>query len=211
MYEYIFSADLGRFQDFSCLHLLKVVPANRKEDRTLIRQKYQAVYQYRTTERYTQLAARVDRIMEQDLLRDRTALLIDGNNIGSAVAEMFKHHPIVIMTHGGDAVSVRDDPPGYNVPKRDLVAALQVVFQTGRIEIAKDLPYNEQLVKELQNFLMTVSGKGNDLYANLKDSIHDDMVLSLAIGLWYGEKFIKFELKPVSGVAESYDPLSSVR
>lgn len=211
MYEYMLSIDLGRFQDYSALHLIRVVPVRRinkdNAGEIFAYNNYHVIYQARTTEPYTSLVSKVDQVLSQDRIRNLTAVIVDGTGVGTAVVEMFKYNPIVVMMHGGDTLSIRQDPPGYSVPKRDIVAAMQVVFQTGRIKIAKNLPYNEQLAKELQNFLMTTSAAGNDLYANLKDSIHDDMVISLGLGLWYGEKFIKFYMKPVSMIAEGYDSL----
>jgi hypothetical protein len=46
--------------------------------------------------------------------------------------------PIAVTIHGGSAVS--RDEHGYRVPKRDLVSAVQVLLQNGRLRIAEGLP-----------------------------------------------------------------------
>lgn len=211
MYEYLLPIDLGRFQDYSAIHLIKIVPVSKSNKfnpkEVMWYNTYHVIWQERTTEKYTALVKRVDMILSQPRFAENTAVIVDATGVGSAVVEMFEHNPIAISIHGGDMVSIREDPPGYNVPKRDIIGAMQVVLQTGRLKIKKDLPYNDQLIRELQNFTMKISAAGSDLYENLKSSIHDDMVISLGLGLWYGEKFIKYDLAEHS-TAPGYDPLA---
>jgi len=88
---------------------------------------------------------------------------------------------------GGDAVSHLD---GFDrVPKRDLVGAVQVVLQTGRLKIAPGLREARTLARELQNFRMKITDKAHDTYGAWRDGEHDDLVLAVSLALWSGEHF----------------------
>ncbi len=89
---------------------------------------------------------------------------------------------------GGDAVVHDDD--GYRVPKRDLVAILQVLLQEHRLKAA-NIPGAEVLQAELLNFRVTVNpSTGHDSYGagpsgSWRDGQHDDVVLATALACWY--------------------------
>ena len=77
---------------------------------------------------------------------------------------------------------------GYNVPKKELVSNLAILFQSGKLKISRKLPDAPVLVDELQNFKMKITIAGNDTYEKWRESDHDDLVLAAAIACWYGEK-----------------------
>ncbi|MGH9584643.1 MAG: hypothetical protein ACRD4O_17110, partial [Bryobacteraceae bacterium] len=54
----------------------------------------------------------------------------------------------------------------WNVPKRDLVAGLVLLFQSRELRIAEKLPDAQTLVQELVNFRQTISESGKDSYGN---------------------------------------------
>ena len=68
-------------------------------------------------------------------------------------------HPIT----SGNKVN-RNDRGGFNVPKKDLVGALQLLLQSGRLQIAADLPLADVLVKELTNFHVKITVHANAVY-----------------------------------------------
>ena len=74
------------------------------------------------------------------------------------------------------------------VPKRDLVSTLDVLFQSERLRIAEDLEAAPIFVNELLNFRRKVDLKtAHDSYEAWRESIHDDLVLAVAMACWYGE------------------------
>ncbi len=77
---------------------------------------------------------------------------------------------------------------GYNVPKKELVSNLVIVFQADRLKIARALPEAPVLVEELQNFKLKITTAGNDTYEAWRESDHDDLVLAAAMAAWLGEK-----------------------
>lgn len=96
----------------------------------------------------------------------------------------FPRVPVTIM--GGDRV--HGAAGMWRVPKRDLVAALQLAFQAGRLEIAAGTDHAQTLVAELADFRVRMSASGSDTYGAWRDGAHDDLVLALALAVWWGDR-----------------------
>ena len=150
--------------------------------------------------RYTEIVARVKRMRFTSPLRERAdhvRLLIDKTGVGAAVVDGFKAagiRPISVTIHGGADVTTEfalgGGPvvDGYRVPKRDLVAACQVLLQNGRLRIAEGLPLADTLKKELLNFRVKIDPKtAHDSYSHWREQDHDDLVLAVAMAAWLRE------------------------
>lgn len=95
----------------------------------------------------------------------------------------------VTITGGDTATRARD---GYRVPKRDLVAAPLVLMQNGQLKIAEGLKLKDVLVRELKNFRVKINiSTAHDSYEHWREGDHDDLVLSVALACWAGEKVRK--------------------
>ena len=95
--------------------------------------------------------------------------------------------PIAVAITGGDTVN--RDAAGWRVPKRDLVAALQVAMQRGHLKIARNLRHADTLVHELANFRMTIDPRtAHDSYASWRERDHDDLLLASALAVWWAER-----------------------
>jgi hypothetical protein len=66
------------------------------------------------------------------------------------------------------------------------VSAVQVLLQSGRLKIAKELPDAEVLVTELLNFQVRITNSANDIYGAWREGTHDDLVLAVALACWWG-------------------------
>lgn len=137
---------------------------------------------------YPKIVERVSGVLATPPLLDRpTALLVDSTGVGGGVVDMFVHaglYPIPVTIHGGDKVLLQN--PGYRVPKRDLVAAVQVLLQNERLKIARALPEAETLRRELQNFRVKIDPKtAHDSYSHWREAEHDDLVLATALAAWF--------------------------
>jgi hypothetical protein len=75
---------------------------------------------------------------------------------------------------------------GWRVAKLQLVSRLQAMLHGGQLEIAADLPDLAALKAELQNFRVNFTAIGNMTFA-ARVGAHDDLVLAVAIALWYAE------------------------
>jgi hypothetical protein len=109
---------------------------------------------------------------------------------------------------GGDAVT--RTPGGVRVPKRDLISAPLVLMQNGQLKIAEGLSLRDTLVKELLNFRVKINiSTAHDSYEAWRDGDHDDLVLSVALACWAGERYlVKQESVPKPGHIASDAPIN---
>jgi hypothetical protein len=78
---------------------------------------------------------------------------------------------------------------GWHVPKRELAGALVAAFQSRRVGIAAGPPEAEALARELANFRVKVTPAGNESFEALREGDKDDLVLAVAMAVWYGERW----------------------
>jgi hypothetical protein len=184
--EYILGLDLGKSRDYTALTVLEMYgepPEARFNCRHLQR--------FKLGTSYPDIVASVREICLREPLRSsKPRLAIDQTGVGAAVVDMFKQGKInadlkPVLIHGGDHAANEDGV--WRVPKRELVGMTQVVLQTGRLKIASELPEVSILQIELQNFQVSISESGFDSY-EARTGKHDDLVLSLAIALWIGNR-----------------------
>jgi hypothetical protein len=91
---------------------------------------------------------------------------------------------------GGDAVTKNPDG-AVRVPKCDLISATLVLLQNGQLKIADALPLKYTLVKELLNFRVKINtSTAHDSYEAWREGDHDDLVLSVALACWAGERYL---------------------
>ena len=152
---------------------------------------------------YPNVIARVKEIMNNPILgEDKIILLVDATGVGVPVIQMMREEglkPIGITITGGLAESVTDI--GFTVPKRELVSALQILFQSRRLKIPKDIPFKDEFVDELQNFRVKITANANETFGAGRESVHDDIVLSVSMGAWYFSRIkgnrIKMNKSPI--------------
>ncbi len=84
-------------------------------------------------------------------------------------------------------------------PKRDLVAKVQSLLQTGALKIAETLALADVLTSELLAFRAKISRAGRDTYEAWRESDHDDLVLALALACWYKKPLRTRPLRHASG------------
>jgi hypothetical protein len=119
-------------------------------------------------------------------------LIVDQTGVGRPVVDLLRQagfDPIAITITGGDQV-IPVERREFRVPKRNLVGAVQVLLQTRRLRWARSLPEAATLKQELDNFKAKISLAGHDSYGageDWREGNHDDLVLSTALGCWYGE------------------------
>ena len=123
-------------------------------------------------------------------LPDGARLAADATGVGRPVVDLLRRaklNPIAVTVTGGDA-STREGM-NWRIPKRELVAGVQVALQQGRLQIARALPEAETLIRELTNYKVTISETGHDSYGAWRESIHDDLVFAVGLAVWSADKF----------------------
>lgn len=138
---------------------------------------------------YPQIVQQVEGILSAQPLRGCCALVVDATGVGRPVVDLFRASGLALIgvtITGGDAVS--QDESGYRVPKRDLVSALQVLLQSGRLKFAEGLPEVPTLVRELMAFQVKIDARtAHDTYGAWREGAHDDLVLAVALAAWFVE------------------------
>ena len=201
----IFGLDLGQSQDYSAIAGIEVKQNFRKDlfkgwaedGDSIILVRYLKRWPLGTS--YPTIVDEVTSTLQK--IKGRPELVIDFTGVGRPVFDMFKDkrlHPKGISIHGGMHVS--KEGTVYNVPKRDLVGALQVLYQNGRIKISGALPEKKQLNHELLNFKVRISESGHDTYEAWREKDHDDIVLAVACACWMAQKKRKVKAcRPLPG------------
>jgi hypothetical protein len=69
------------------------------------------------------------------------------------------------------------------------VITLAGLLESGRLQIASDIPNASELIRELLGFQVRINQRTKrETYQAGKHGTHDDLVLALALGCWYAEK-----------------------
>jgi hypothetical protein len=194
--------DLGQSSDYTALAIVQGVKEVSEEKpgkpwKSSLHLRHLERYPLRTP--YTQIADGVAALMrseqlnrdEYDVSRGRTAktrseLFVDNTGVGAGVTDLLKAkglHFTAITIHGGE--KVHRENGAYNVPKKDLVAALEVPFDTGTLKVAEGLPLWPTLKEELLNFRRKQNRTTAHVsYEHWREGDHDDLVLACALACW---------------------------
>lgn len=228
--RFVVSVDLGQKQDYSAAAIIerkqrKLDPEVPKEEgvfiperdqRPRIETKYEVRYLHRWSlgTPYDDIASRISDIVHSDKLDGETHLVVDGTGVGAGVVELFRKHdtnPVEIVIHSGK--NVNRTGLRYNVPKMDLVAALNTLFERRLIRIAPS-PFRDQFVDELSTFKYKIRSNAQASAEHWRQRDHDDLVLAVAQGVWYAQYHgptagIDFMDEPKQPAAD-YDPFEGL-
>jgi hypothetical protein len=214
---YIAGLDLGQAQDFTALAVLEraepagepgvsngcmgrtvTIPAGPPR-RQAPEPKRERTYAVRHLERfglgtsYPAVVERVVKLFAEPPLAGCT-LAVDMTGVGRAVVDMLvkarpKANVKPITITAGRAVV--PDGAGWHVAKKELVGVLQVLLQSRRLQVAKQLANAAALVKELESFRVKITTSANETFESWREHDHDDLVLAVALAAWVGEHGMK--------------------
>ena len=147
-----------------------------------------------------------------DLVKPTIHLLVDQTGVGESVVNDIIRAAglkcIGITITGGTAVS--RDGQDYRVPKRELVGRMEVVVENRRLRFPSpdEMPIVNDLLSEMDNFTAKTNlATGHDSYgagAEWRVGNHDDMVLALAMAVWFGEHGTHKQLRAPRGGLAAY-------
>jgi len=138
---------------------------------------------------YPLVVAHLREMVGRPELRRQCALVVDGTGLGGPVVEMLQGArlgcEITAVTITGVERERKNGGLSVSVPKRDLIAGLQVALDNGDLRIARRLKELGPLVRELVDVRMT-SGTGTGRVRIGADGVgeHDDLVIALALACW---------------------------
>lgn len=113
---------------------------------------------------------------------ERTQLVTDGSSLGRVVSDMLddeKAEHTAIQITAGQQWKRRGKY--VNAGKTFLLENLAVLFQTGELKFANDLPLKDQIVEELSSFELKTTTAGNTIISGGGASHHGDLGVALAL------------------------------
>jgi hypothetical protein len=175
--------DLGQSQDFTSLAIAERVLTEPKPSFHL-----RHIQCFKLGISYPTIINEVKTLADMAPSQRQCTLVVDRTGCGRPVFDMFTAARLScplygVSIHGGE--SVTHEGRHWKVPKRDLVATVQVLLQSGRLKIADSLPDALILQKELLNFKVTIDpATANESFAAWRESDYDDLVLATALACW---------------------------
>ncbi len=201
--EYVVVQDLAKKFDYTTTEIHRITPELLVSPSRTSRVYYfeDVVFRDKRQMKYSQLPVYTKELMQSMELEGQCALVIDGTGVGEAVYDLYDDaglDPLKIIFGSGNSPTIQADRNSFSVtskfgkvsgivvPKADLVGALQVYVQQGRLRQVEGLPFAEESRRQFQNFVGRINEKDKYVkYGNLDDEIHDDMVVTAAMACWY--------------------------
>lgn len=214
MSEFVLAVDLGKAQDFTAFALVQRIEGGlllRGLERAALGTSYPAI-----VARIGELLAGDDltgrvvvkkaaTLKEKDWTEPKTDLVIDATGVGVAVMDMIRAaglNPYGVTITGGESESHKGQ--NWSVPKRDLVAALRVTLQQQALKQVDGLQSWPVFFREAQNFEGDqVAATGHDTY-NARVGAHDDLVLAVAMSVWWAQPAFVAKRQQWARPARSY-------
>ena len=141
---------------------------------------------------YPGVVARVRQIVSHPELYGQCAVVVDGTGVGAPVVDMMRAAGLgceisAVTITSGD----REHHTGrvWYVPKRDLMAGVEVMLERGELRIARQLREAGALVRELMDVKVTWAKKSGNMRMGADGyGQHDDLVIALALACWRGRR-----------------------
>lgn len=148
---------------------------------------------------YPDVAARVVEIIDGLQARDtppkRIHVAIDVTGVGRGVSDILtaplrkrrvRLSNVTIVA--GLTLTGEIGRGDVSIGKEQMVSRLQSLFQTGRIQIPANHAEAEAMAKELLDFELRMTPKGNQQSGAFKTGAHDDLVIALALAVLHDPK-----------------------
>lgn len=189
--RYYCGIDLGQAQDHTAIAVVERARVVRPErDPVTWSFARETFWHVRYAERiplgapYPDIVEHVRGLVKRAPLAGQVTVIVDGTGVGAPVVELLRRgglgcRVIPVVITGGDTES--NDGVRFRVPKRDLMAGLQVAFHRRRLGLAQGLGVLPELREELRSMRVRVSRDGFERYSGRRQ---DDLVLALALAWW---------------------------
>lgn len=185
----IIGLDLGQANDYTAIVILEHV---NEPDRS-IEEGFHVVHLERMRGvSYTKVTTHVLALYNALCSRGEVDLVVDNTGVGRGIVDtLTAANPVRINIHGGNAVT--GEYREFGVPKRDLIGALVVAFESGALKIANGLELGPVLATEAVNLKAKITASGHtELKADWREGEHDDLALGLACAVWWAKQFRPF-------------------
>lgn len=188
MPAYYSGLDLGQSADYSALVILEhgLVPDPDRSGMKLNRWDVRHIQRWHLGTPYPTVVADLVTLFDRSPICNST-LVVDATGVGRAVVDIIRRSEIRAEVRPYSVTAGREEGD-KTVPKKDVVGAVLAALQTRRLRFAESLELRGALEKELENYRVKVTANRNEVFESLRESDHDDLVMALALALWYGER-----------------------
>jgi phage FluMu gp28-like protein len=183
--KFCLGVDLGQRQDHTAMALVE-----RWEEKLLVRYVERAPLGMP----FSAVVERMRTITSDRTLSGRTIAVVDATGLGAPVVEQMRSARLpcqlaaVTITGGGTETKTAQ---GWNVPKRDLIAGVQVWLERGDLRIPRRMKDADALLRELQE-VRSWRGAGGEMRSGAEGAgRHDDLAMALALAVWKGARIEK--------------------
>jgi hypothetical protein len=140
---------------------------------------------------YPGVVERVRGITRHGELAGNCALAVDGTGVGAPVVDMLRAARLgcdiaAVTITGGDRQHQKGSV--WSVPKRDLLAVVQLMLERGELRIARGLRELGPLMRELSDVRSTAGVGGRVRLGADGCGEHDDLVIALALACWRAKR-----------------------
>lgn len=200
MTSYTVGLDLGQGQDYSALAVVErvlMLPAgvtlgdyHRVPHKHRLREEWhvRSLRRWELGTPYPSVVADVVHVMRAPVLTD-ALLAMDGTGVGRAVRDLiyeeWRRERFGVYRPIAFTITAGHQRNGWNIPKADLFAAVQVPLQQGTLRIADGMSLGETLADELLQFRQRITDSGRDLidFERRPGQGHGDLVNALALAM----------------------------
>ncbi|WP_246035865.1 hypothetical protein [Aliishimia ponticola] len=186
--RYWIGADLGQANDFSSAVVIKdqCLPVSTGSGVVLGSRERTVVYadKFRGVS-YVEVVDHLIRLRNAPPFGGKSQLVIDGTSIGRVVSDMLWEqnvdHSAIQMT-GGQEWSKKGSRY-VNAGKTFMIENLAVLFASGDIKFAHDLPLRDEIEADLASFTMQTTAAGNQIITQSRSAAgHGDLGIALIVG-----------------------------
>jgi hypothetical protein len=193
MASYFVGVDLGQQRDFTAIAVVERAELPGEWDAGVWAYRKEVALRLRYLERvalgtpYPEVADRVTEVMRSRKLAGHSQLIVDGTGVGAPMVDLLRREEparnmMAATITGGERESYSNGY--YRIPKRDLIVGLQVLLQDGELQIARRIPFREELMAELSAMQVKVTAAGHEKYEAWREGTHDDLVFAVALACW---------------------------
>jgi hypothetical protein len=187
--RYLVGLDLGQPQDHSAVAIAQQT-MQPGPVRYLRSYAFRHLHRWPLGTAYHQILTDVAEMLKK---APEAELVVDATGCGRSVLDLFRYGGLpvavrpVTITAGSEVLDA--DHGGWRVPKLDLVAAVQTALQNKQLKIASSLREAVRLTRELEAFRAKPAvGVGLENCDVWRERPQDDLVLAVALAVWYGER-----------------------
>jgi hypothetical protein len=183
--RYFLGCDLGQLRDYTGITILE---PHAGDDDHLPGYHVRHIHRFELGTGYLDIVDAVYELLTRPPLARQCQLVLDLTGVGRPIGELFVEaglKPIGVTITGGVSWH-RERADDWHVAKSLLVSLVQKFLSSERLIIAKSAPHAGLLKKELKDFRVKISKAANETY-EAREGAHDDILLSLACGLFVAE------------------------